>query len=88
MVYSISYDLNKPGQDYSALYSAIKELGSWCHPLDSTWFVVTELGAADIRDRLAKVMDKSDGLIVVRALAPGAWNNLSDEVVRWLKDNL
>jgi len=88
MVYSISYDLNKPGQDYSTLYSAIKKLGSWCHPLDSTWFVVTELVAADVRDYLAKVMDKSDGLIVARATAPGAWRGLSDEISRWLEDNL
>jgi hypothetical protein len=88
MVYSISYDLNKPGQDYSALYSAIKDLGSWCHPLDSTWFVVTELTATDVRDSLVGVMDKSDALIVTRATQPGAWKGLSDEITRWLKANL
>ena len=27
-VYLISYDLHKPGQDYSELYEAIKKLGN------------------------------------------------------------
>jgi hypothetical protein len=30
MVYLIMYDLNRPGQDYSNLYEAIKRLGAWC----------------------------------------------------------
>ena len=88
MLYSISYDLNKPGQDYSSLYDEIKELGSWCHPLDSTWFVKTSLTAKQVRDRLLKVMDNSDGLIVAKASAPAAWHGLDDKVSDWLKENL
>ena len=88
MVYEISYDLNRPGKDYPDLYDAIKKLGSWCHPVDSTWFVKSSLEAKDIRDRLAGVMDKSDALIVVTATAPGAWTGLSTEATSWLKANL
>lgn len=62
--YLITYDLNKPGQDYSGLYVAIKEIGSWMHPLDSTWFVETSQTAASIRDALAKKVDGSDKVFV------------------------
>lgn len=88
MLFSISYDLNKPGQDYSELYKEIKNLGSWCHPVDSTWFVETSLSASDVRDKLKSVMDGSDSLIVVKASAPGAWFGLSDDLSQWLKDKL
>lgn len=88
MVYSISYDLNRPGQDYDDLYKAIKELGNWCHPLDSTWIVVSNLTAQQIRDRLQSVSDNTDGLLVVKASAPAAWGGLSQEVSDWLNNNL
>lgn len=88
MTYVISYDLNIPGQDYSDLYEEIKKLGSWCHPVDSTWYVVTDLTADSIRDSLVKVIDNSDAIIVTRASAPGAWNGLKNEVSDWLKINL
>jgi hypothetical protein len=84
----ISYDLNKPGQDYQDLYAEIKRLGSWCHPLDSTWFVVSSLTAETIRNRLISVMDQSDSLIVARASAPAAWNGLSQKLSDWLRNNL
>ena len=88
MLFSISYDLNKPGQDYPELYSKIKDLGDWCHPLDSTWFVETNLSASKVRETLNSVMDSSDALLVVKASAPGAWFGLDDKVSQWLKDNL
>lgn len=88
MVYEISYDLNRPGQDYKDLYAAIKNLGSWCHPVDSTWFVDSSLSADAIRDRLKAVMDKSDALVVVKASVPGAWFGLSTEISTWLKNHL
>lgn len=88
MTYVISYDLNKPGQDYPDLYDEIKKLGSWCHPVDSTWYVVSNLSAAAILDRLIKVTDNGDAVIVTAASAPGAWNGLSKEVSDWLKNNL
>lgn len=88
MVYSISYDLNRPGQDYDDLYRAIKGLGNWCHPLDSTWFVVCNLTATQIRDRLKSASDYTDGILITTASAPAAWNGLSQEVSDWLNNNL
>lgn len=88
MVYHISYDLRKPGKDYSSLHQAIKNIGSWCHPVESTWYVDTASSASAIRDTLIRVMDSSDGLIVTTAIAPGAWQGLADDVSGWLKSHL
>lgn len=88
MLYHISYDLRKPGRDYSDLYEAIKKLGSWCHALDSTWYVETISSASTIVDRLTSVMDNSDGLVVTTANAPGAWSGLSSDISVWLKNHL
>lgn len=88
MVYHISYDLCKSHKDYDALYKEIKNLGSWCHPVDSTWYVDTALSVEVARDRLKAVMDSDDKLIVTKADAPGAWFNLDAPVSEWLKKHL
>lgn len=87
--YIISYDLNSPGRNYTALYAAIKKLAKgWCHCLDSTWIVGSDLSAKDIVNRLGKVLDANDALFVSK-LGPGAaWRGLSTERSEWLKKNL
>lgn len=39
MVYLITYDMNKPGQDYSASHESIKACRAWWHFLESTRLV-------------------------------------------------
>ena len=47
MIYAINYDLKRPGQNYTGLYTAIKHLGSsWWHYLGSTWLIETHLTSA------------------------------------------
>ena len=65
MIYSINYDLNKPGQNYEELYKAIKSLGAWWHHLDSTWLVDTNLSANEIWAQLKPHTDKNDNVLVV-----------------------
>lgn len=50
MVHDITYDLRKPGQDYTPLYEAIKALGtSYKHDMQSTWLVAsTDLTAGHL----------------------------------------
>ncbi len=88
MLYHISYDLNRPGKDYPDLYKAIKEIGPWCHPLDSTWYVETTNSASVVVDKLRAVVDTSDSFVVTTAKAPGAWYGLSDEISAWFRDHL
>lgn len=65
MIYAINYDLKRPGQDYKALYEAIKGCGDWWHHLGSTWLVDTSLSAQGIWERLAPHADKNDSFLVI-----------------------
>lgn len=87
-VYVISYDLNKPGQNYQALYQRIKGIGTWCHPVDSTWYVVSNSSALQITNHLLPVIDKSDSLIVSDVGKDTAFFNLPKEVQNWLGQNI
>jgi hypothetical protein len=86
--YLITYDLMKPGQNYEKLYEAIKNVGPWCHLLESNWVVKSDLTAAQIRDKITPHIDKSDKLFVAQLSRDAAWIGLSEEISKWLKDNL
>lgn len=86
--YLISYDLYRPGQDYTQLLQAIKRLGGWWHHLDSAWIVKHSGPATAIRDALTPHIDANDELLVVRLTGEGAWKGFNDEGSVWLKNNL
>ena len=83
-VYVITYDLNAPGQNYDALYDEIKSLGAWAHPMDSTWFVQTNLKATSIFDRLKKHLDSNDVIFISRVTEDYA-AKLSSDMIDWLR---
>ena len=68
--YLITYDLLKPGQDYSTLHDAIRRLDAnvW-HGLESVWILQLASNAFQIRDYLRQVIDYNDRLLVI-ALSP------------------
>ncbi len=83
----IAYELKSPGQDYSALYAAIKELGAWWHYLHSSWIVDTSLSASQIRTALSKHIDANDLLLVVSL--GGEWASyLPSEANDWLNQHV
>lgn len=82
--YLITYDLNKPGQNYSELYSAIKQQGAWIHPLESVWFVKSAKSAVELRDTLKTHLDGSDQLFVSVVTNWGSWN--MGQLANWLND--
>ncbi|MCF0049273.1 hypothetical protein LXM25_04335 [Dyadobacter sp. LJ53] len=84
--YIINYDLRKQ-RDYDSLYKAIKSYGTWARPLESTWVIVTEQTAIEVRDYLSKYMDSDDGLLVVRSSGEAAWRSV-DCKNEWLKEHL
>lgn len=86
-VYQINYDLRKQ-KNYSSLIERIKSYGTWCHPLESVWIIVTNQTAAQVRDYLATVMDNDDGILVTRLQGEAAWYGLSNEVSQWIQSNL
>lgn len=85
MIIAVNYDLKKPGQNYAALYEAIKSCGAWWHYLGSTWLVDTTLTADGVWKRLAPHVDKNDSVLIIGVthdsagwLPPDAW--------KWLKE--
>ena len=84
MILLISYDLNDPSKDYTALYEEIKKAGIWWHHLDSTWLVQTNSGPEEWESRLRQHMDDNDNLLVIEVrrnyngwLPQRAWTWLS-----------
>jgi hypothetical protein len=60
----VTYDLDKPGQDYNAIHAKIKSLGTWYHPQLSVFYLHTAFSAKQAHDAIASVMDGNDKLIV------------------------
>lgn len=64
-IFLISYDLRKPGQNYTPLYEAIKAYGDWQHPMESLWAVFTDMDANSIFENLRRNIDENDSLLIV-----------------------
>ena len=84
--YTISYDL-RGERNYDPLYKAIKSYNTWAHILESTWAIVTDQSAVEIRDYLMSFLDEDDGIFIVKSGVEAAWKGVecSDD---WLKRNL
>ena len=84
--YIISYDMSQGG-DYDELYKAIKEYGTWAHITESTWGIVTEEEATEIREYLSTYLPKGSRLFVIKSGTEAAWRNV---ICRneWLKRHL
>lgn len=89
-LYLITYDLKKPGQNYSELYEAIKSLGDWQHPLESSWLVRVndKIRAQDIYNRLRPKIDDNDRIFITEIPSENnrqGW--LSKTFWTWLNNN-
>ncbi len=84
----ISYDLKQPGQDYAGLYNAIKSLGEWQHPLESTWVVSvpSSYDASMIYKELKPCADKHDNMFVVEITGANRQGWLAKSFWSWMKD--
>lgn len=84
----ISYDLHAPVQNYDAVIDAIKELGSWASVHGSVWYVKSSLSEVQAREKIWKVMDSDDSLIIFNATTNScAWQNLSEAVANFISNN-
>lgn len=63
--YLITYDLKTQNKDYNALYDLIKSLGEFFHPLESTWFLKSNLTADELSTKIKPHMCDDDLLFVV-----------------------
>lgn len=67
MIYLVTYNLDRPDQDYRSLFAAIESVGRAVHAMEHTWFVRTSYTATQIRDSIARHIGASDKLFVCEA---------------------
>lgn len=82
----VTYDLIS-NKDYSKLYEAIRNYGSYAHVLESVWIIKSSTSSSDIRDNLISYIDNDDKLFVAKLTGQSAWKNLSKEVADWIRNN-
>lgn len=89
-IYVIGYDLHRSKEDdYDALFAALEAIGSgYWDCLESTWLVITEKTAGQIRDELRQYLKDDDRLLVMRCGEGAAWLGFADECHTWLEDHL
>lgn len=86
MLYQISYELKSNNQDYSSLYASIKKLGDWMRPLETVWYVNTELPIKEVFQTLMDTVDqKSDKIIISEVTSQVIGGRASTEFWEWLK---
>lgn len=87
-VQMVTYDLRKPGQDYTGLFDAIETLGPSWHCLQSVWLVNTPLASAQVRDALRGHLHANDSLLVAALSGNWATVGLSSDCTGWLREFL
>jgi hypothetical protein len=80
--YIITYDLNKPGQDYDSLIDAIKSYDN-AYVLKSAWFVKTSRSSSEIYNHLGSFIDKTDRIFIAEITA-NWYCYLDQTVIDWL----
>jgi hypothetical protein BACCOPRO_00146 len=83
-LYIISYDLKTPGRDYTSLYNAIKDLGEWQHPLESTWVVSTNYDENQIYNILKQTLDDNDLLMIFQIVPEARQGWLAKSFWEWM----
>ncbi len=87
--YLISYDLIRPGKDYTHLHEHLKSYGDWAKPLESVWLIKSNLGAEQLRNTVQTHMDGNDRIFVVDVTSrAAAWDKLPADVSTWIKNKL
>ncbi len=85
----IGYDLNSPGQNYAKVHEAIKSLGAWCKPLESTWVVSAHgLTAENANAKLKAAFDSSDQWWIVDISGDDNVGWLPRTVWEWLSEHV
>ncbi|MEY4835631.1 MAG: hypothetical protein RI980_1746 [Bacteroidota bacterium] len=87
MILLITYDLKKPGKDYTALYNVIKTAPKWWHYLESTWIIQTPESVDTWNSRLTKVLDQNDHILIVDITKRPRQGWLPKEAWDWIRTN-
>lgn len=90
MVYFITYDLNKSGQDYDNVISSIKNAsnGIWCTYWKSSYLIQSGLTSAnDVFNCIKPYIDDNDRVLVIEVknnkqgwLTEEQWNYINNSI--------
>lgn len=82
----ITYDLNRPGQEYDEFYEVIKSY-TWVRLSESSYGVDTTDTPAQVYDKLSPHLDENDRVYVITLKKP--WRGFGlEEVNDWLEERL
>lgn len=77
----VTYDLNRPGQNYQAVHDYLKKF-TYCKGMESVWLLDTQQSTEAVRDGLSRIVDSTDTLFVVRLQQ--TWNSWNYTCADWL----
>lgn len=82
----VTYDLDKPGQDYTDVLNTIKSY-PWARLSESCYAIETSESPRSIFTKLTKYLDSNDQLYVITLTRPWSGRGPND-VNQWLIDRL
>ena len=84
----VSYDLDKPGQNYEGVIAEIKTHGGWAKVHYSLFYLATDESAEQVAKAVWAQMDQNDRLLVIDAKNNDAyWYNLPADVSKHIQSN-
>lgn len=83
----VSYDLNKPGKNYSALYDILKTAPYWWHYLESTWLLATNETPTQWNEKLKAAIDENDNILIVDITKRPRQGWLPTKAWEWIKEH-
>lgn len=86
--YIVTFEVAQ-GPSREKLVALLKDFGSYCPIHANAWAILTELTAAQVRDRLSPAIAPPSRLFVIRSGVESAWmNSYGEKNNEWLKENL
>jgi hypothetical protein len=82
----VTYDLNKPGQDYSDFLTKVKSY-PWARLSESSYAIKTDSSPQAVFDQLKPYLDTNDNLYIITLKQPFTGFGPKN-VNEWLEDNL
>lgn len=81
--YLVSYELANPAMNQPYITDAIMALGeAWARPLANVWYLRTDSEQSLVENRLARLLDEHDGLLVQAVREEAAFRNTG---LRWFR---
>ena len=85
--YIISFDLKNPGINHEQVTNTIKTAKNWAKLTSTSYLIVTEKTAAEIRDILIKALKTSDKIYIGQLDKSAAWLGMGVDISNWIRNN-